>query len=83
MCSKPFETKCVEIYELDTAFFLSVQGLEWQSCLKKNRGGVRAATDVDMLLMTREGIRGGIHHAVTHQYAKANNKYMKWNLSNI
>ena len=29
-----------------------------------------------MLLMIEKGIRGGICHAV-HQYAKANNKYMK------
>ena len=29
-----------------------------------------------MLLMVEVGIRGGISHAI-HQYAKANNKYMK------
>ena len=29
-----------------------------------------------MLLMVEKGIRGGICHAI-HQYAKANNKYMK------
>ena len=29
-----------------------------------------------MLLMVEEGIRGGICHSI-HQYAKANNKYMK------
>ena len=29
-----------------------------------------------MLLMVEEGIRGGICHPI-HQYAKANNKYMK------
>ena len=29
-----------------------------------------------MLLMVEKGIRGGIYHAI-HQYAKANNKYMK------
>ena len=29
-----------------------------------------------MLLMVEVGIRGGIGHAI-HQYAKANNKYMK------
>ena len=37
-------------------------------------------TDYDMLLMVEEGIRGGICHSI-HQYAKANNKYMK-NYSN-
>ena len=29
-----------------------------------------------MVLMVEKGIRGGISHAI-HQYAKANNKYMK------
>ena len=30
--------------------------------------------DIDMLLMVKKGIRGGICHAI-HQYSKANNKY--------
>ena len=29
-----------------------------------------------MLLMVKQGIRGGICHAI-HQYAKGNNKFMK------
>ena len=29
-----------------------------------------------MLLMLKEGIRGGINHAI-HRHAEANNKYMK------
>ena len=34
-----FRNKCIEIYELDPAHFLSAPGLAWQSCLKKT--GVR------------------------------------------
>ena len=30
-----FRNKCIEIYELDPAHFLSAPGLEWQACLKK------------------------------------------------
>ena len=30
-----FRNKCIEIYELDPAYFLSAPGLAWQSCLKK------------------------------------------------
>ena len=30
-----FTDKCIEIYELDAAHFLSVPGLAWQACLKK------------------------------------------------
>ena len=33
-------------------------------------------TDIDMLLMVEESIRGGICYAIYH-YVKANNKYMK------
>ena len=34
-----------------------------------------------MLLMVEKGIRGGIWHTI-HQYAKANNKYVKDNDEN-
>ena len=71
-----FRNKCIEIYELDPANFLSGPELAWQACLKKT--GVRLAllTDIDMLLMAEKGNRGGICHAI-HRYAKANNKYIK------
>ena len=30
-----FRNKCIEIYELDPAHFLSPPGLAWQACLKR------------------------------------------------
>ena len=30
-----FRNKCIEIYELDPAQFLSAPGLAWRACLKK------------------------------------------------
>ena len=30
-----FRNKCIEIYELDPAHFLSAPGLAWQACLKR------------------------------------------------
>ena len=70
-----FRDKCIEIYKLEPAHFVSAPELAWQACLKK--AGVKLAllTDLDMLLMAEEGIKGGICHAI-HRYAKANNKYM-------
>ena len=70
-----FRNKCIELYELDPARFLSVPGLAWQACLKKAGVELELLTDVDMLLMVEKGIRGEICHAI-HRYAKVNNKYM-------
>ena len=66
----------LKIYYLDFAKFLSPPGLAWQAALKKTKVKLELLTDIDMLLMVEKGIRGGICHAI-HQYAKANNKYMK------
>ena len=71
-----FRDKCIEIYELDPAHFLSALGLARQARLKKTKVNLELLTDIDMLLMVEKGIRGGICQA-THRHAKANNKYMK------
>ena len=42
--------------------------------LKKAGVNLELLTDIDMLLLVEEGIRGGICHAI-HRYAKTNNKY--------
>ena len=51
-------------------------GLASQAALKKTEVKLELLTDIDMLLMVEKSIRGGIYHA-THQYCKANDKYMK------
>ena len=71
-----FRNKCLEIYELDPAKFLSAQGLAWLAALKKTKVKLDPLTCIDMLLMVEKGIRGGICHSI-YRYAKANNKYMK------
>ena len=71
-----FRNKCIDIYELDPAHFLSATGLAWQACLKKTKVKLELLTDIYMLIMVEKGIRGGIYHAI-HRYAKANNKYIK------
>ena len=55
-----FWDKCIEIYELDPAYFLSAPGLVWQACLKKTKVELELLTNIDMLLMVEKGIRGGI-----------------------
>ena len=71
-----FREKCIEIYQLDPAHFLSAPGLAWQACLKKTNVRLELLTDINMLLMIESGIRGGISQSI-HKYAKANNKCMK------
>ena len=71
-----FRNNCIEIYELDTAHFLSAPGLAWQACLKKTEVKLVLLTNKDKSLKVGIGIRGEICHAV-HRYAKANNKYME------
>ena len=71
-----FRNKCIEIYGLDPAHFLSASGLAWQACLKKTKVELELLTDIDMLLMVEKGTTGGIYQAI-HRYSKANNKYMK------
>ena len=46
------------------------------SALKKTKARLHLWTDINMLLMLEKGIRGGICRTI-HQYAKANNKYLK------
>ena len=55
-----FRSKCIEIYELDPADFLSAPGLAWQACLEKTGVKLELLTDIDILLMVEKGIRGGI-----------------------
>ena len=71
-----FRDMCLNIYELDPAYFVSASGLAWQTCIKKTKAELKLLTDIDMVLMIEKGITGGICQA-SHRHAKANNKYMK------
>ena len=86
-----FRNMYLEIYDLDTENYFSVPGLAW----KKTKVKLDLLTDIDMLLMTEKGIKGGICHSI-YLYEKASNKYMKgydknkeslyleyWNVNNL
>ena len=64
---------CLKIYDLDLVKFILASGLAWQVALKKTEVKLELLNDIDMLLITKKGIRRGISHA-SHGDAKANNK---------
>ena len=71
-----FRSKCIETYELDPLHFVSASSLAWQACLKKAGAELELLTDIDMVLMVEEVIRGGICQK-SHWYSNANDRYMK------
>ena len=72
---------CLKIYHLAPVQFLSTPGLALQTALRKAEVKLGLLIDIDMLLMVVKGIRGQISHVI-HQYAEANNKYIKDNDNN-
>ena len=70
-----FRNKCIKIYEVVHAHFLSAPGLAWKTC-KRIGIELELLTNIDKLLIVERDIRGGICHAI-NRYAKANNKYLK------
>ena len=71
-----FRDVCMNNYGLDPAHFYTAPGLAWKAFLKKTGIRLELLQDIDMLLMFKRGIRGGITQAV-HRYASANNPYME------
>ena len=59
-----FRDTCIEIYGLNRSHFLSAPGLAWQACLKKTNVNLELLTNVHMLLMVEEGIRGGMCQSI-------------------
>ena len=55
-----FTNMCLKIYELACTKFLSALRLAWQAAFKKTKVKLALLSDIYMLLMVEEGIRGGI-----------------------
>ena len=75
-CFENFRNLCQKQYELDPCYFISTQGLAFEVFLKKTQVKLELLTDIDMILMIENGIRGGITQAI-HKCSSANNKYME------
>ena len=59
-----FRNKGIDTYQVDPSYFLSAPALTWQACLKKTEVKLELFTDINMLLMIQDGIRGGITHNI-------------------
>ena len=59
-----FRSMCINIYELDSAKFLSAPRLSCQAALYKTKVKLDLLTDIDMLLMVDNDIRGGIRNEI-------------------
>ena len=73
--SENFRDMSFKIYGLDPAYFVSLPGFAWHACLKIIGVKLELVTDINMLLMIKSGMRGGVCHVIC-RYAETNNKYM-------
>ena len=55
-----FRDLCMTNYELDPAWYYAAPGLAWDAALKMTKVELELLTDIQMLDMVEEGIRGGI-----------------------
>ena len=61
---KNFRNMCLKIYELDPTKFLSAPRLACQAALKNTKVKLDLLTDIGMLLMVGNAIRGRICHSI-------------------
>ena len=59
-----FRNTCIKIYELARAKFISAPRLAWQAALKKSKVKLDLLTGINVLLIVKKGIRGGIYNSI-------------------
>jgi hypothetical protein len=70
-----FRNVCMKHYKLDPAWYYTSPGLSRDAMFKMTGIELELLSDYDMILMLKNGIRGGVS-TITTRYGKSNNKYM-------
>lgn len=70
-----FKKKIHKKYDLNPLGFVMLSSLSWASSLKNTKIKLELISDIDMLHVYENGIRGEITRAVDH-YAESNYKYI-------
>ena len=70
-----FRSLCLNEYQLDPAYFVSTRSLAFEAMLKIRNAKIELFTDINMLLVTENGIRGGLTQVIK-KHGVANNKYL-------
>ena len=70
-----FRKNSLENYSLDPAWYYTSPGLSWDALLKHSGAKLELLSDVDILLLFENAIRGGVS-MIPNRYGKANNKFM-------
>ena len=68
-----FSLLCLKEYQLDPAYFVSTASLAFEAMLKITKAKMVLFTDINMVLMTKKGMHGGLTQVVK-KHAIANNK---------
>ena len=64
-----------EYYNLNPAHYFNCPGFAWDAMLKMTDINLELITDIDMYLMVKIGLRGGVSY-IANRYSKPNNKYL-------
>lgn len=74
-CYGKFLSSEFETYRSDPFWYYTLPRMSWSAMLKMFELGLESLTDYDMIMMIKNGVRGGVSQ-YCHRFSEANNKYV-------